>query len=310
MGLRPASLGVLLLATAPAAQVQIQVFAHTDLKVVDRTIPAGTDITAGATLAWSNNHPTFLEYAEMRMTATPNSVAFDNVVFAFASSPPAIQAHAIRVRLTSVTPVEGTLRVQGVALAASAFRVDVRNDGTDELGSTLTLPALPDVYEETLTVPSTGIDVVIEASALASFPGYSSSSAVALVFSPNGTNVSRSGVPCGAELTARYWALPLLTITNRRFELAADQAPVPSHAFFVLGIAPQNVVIPPLGCVLRTDILVALPATVDPNGRAGLTLKAPDSLTAFDVLAQFLAATVDPQGNPVWRTSQAVRLRL
>src|SRR5690606_8585843 len=67
MDLRPALLGVLLLATAPAAQVQIQVFAHTDLKVVDRTIPAGTDITAGATLAWSNNHPTFLEYAEMRM---------------------------------------------------------------------------------------------------------------------------------------------------------------------------------------------------------------------------------------------------
>lgn len=305
-----ASLCTLLLAGVPAAQVQLAVFAHTDLTVVSHRIPAGTDISGGATLVWNNQHPTLPERASMRVTVAAGSVRFANDVWASASSPPVVGPHAIRVRLTSASPVSGTLRAEGLAFAGSDFQVDVGDDGTRELSRTFGLTA--DVYEETLTIPAGGIDVIVTASASASGAtgSYSANSSVQLSFARAGTNVSRSGTACGAALTARYWRLPVLSTLNRSFELAAENAPVTPYAFFVVGTTPQNVAIPPLGCLLRTDIVVALPVTVDPTGRGAATIRAPQSVMAFDALAQFVAATLDAQQNPLWRTSEAVRLRL
>ena len=58
MRIAPCGVSILLLTGLVPTQVQLRVFAHTDLTVVNQTIRAGTDITGGATLGWRNNHPT------------------------------------------------------------------------------------------------------------------------------------------------------------------------------------------------------------------------------------------------------------
>lgn len=297
-----------LFAVGLGAQVQIQVFAHTDLQVGQQRIVAGSDISAGANLRWSNNDPQSPAWAAMSVTAGASTVRFDNAVGASATAPPTIGG-AIRVRLSSPTPLRGTLRIDGLAVSASAFRVDVGNDGSFELASTLAPVVASSILEQTLTIPATGLNVVMFGSAAANYMTFAGSSTLELSFAPTGANATRSGDACGADLTAQFYREPLLWQLNRRFELSVDNAPVTPHAFFVIGTTPQNVVIPPLGCILRTDILVPLLTTVDPTGRAFLTLAAPEVLTAFDARVQFIAATLDAQNNALWRTSEVVRIQ-
>ncbi|MBK8977923.1 MAG: hypothetical protein IPM29_18610 [Planctomycetes bacterium] len=308
--MQPTVLLALALSAAAPAQVQLRVFAHTDLAVMQHRIPAGTDISGGAWLSWSDNHPLWPSFASMAVYVTATSVRFDNSVSATLSMPPTIAPHSIRVHLSSPTTVDGTLHVEGGVMGTSFFRVDVGDDGTVDLQSGLASVTLPAILEQTLSVGPGGLDVVLEGSAAASLLTFFGSSTVSLSFAPTGAHVTRSGAPCGAELAARYYREPVLLTNNRRFELAVERAPVTPYAFFVVGVTPLQLAIPPLGCLLRSDILVPLPATVDPLGRAALTLPVPATLAAFDARIQFVAATLDPVLGELWRTSEVVATAL
>ena len=118
------------------------------------------------------------------------------------------------------------------------------------------------------------------------------------------------GSACGPELAARYYtATGLVTVED--FDFTATNSPVTPYAFFVLGVQPLQVVIPPLSCVLRTNIIVPVLATVSPAGEATWNLPVPPGIGPIDMRVQYLAATIDPtSGVTLWRTSQAMHLRL
>lgn len=151
--------GAALLAQFAAAQVQIRVFAHTDLVVMDQRIPRDTDISGSAALSWSSR-PLSPASAHMTVTVGQSSVVFEDAISSVLPNPPTIAPHKIRVELTSSVPLNGTLRFEATESGGSGYGVDVRNDGSSEL-TNAPPSAHPGVYEETLTVTLAGVVVVV-----------------------------------------------------------------------------------------------------------------------------------------------------
>ena len=109
--------GVVLCGAALHGQVQVQVLAHTQLAVVNQSIPANTDITSGATLQWLVTVP-YYSSATMSVAVSPARVSFSNAIVGSPSAVPSIGQHAIRVRLSSTLPTEVTLRAEVYASAS------------------------------------------------------------------------------------------------------------------------------------------------------------------------------------------------
>lgn len=125
----------------------------------------------------------------------------------------------------------------------------------------------------------------------------------------NPSVVTRTGAACGVDLSARFVQRPDSGL-NRSCEFSAENAPVTPLAAFALGAVPINVPLPPHGCPLRTYVVVPLPTTVTPAGRADFLLQIPEGMFSVRVHMQFLAATIDAHQNLIWHTSQLITLQL
>lgn len=108
-------------------------------------------------------------------------------------------------------------------------------------------------------------------------------------------------------LSVEYNDVNRIRTTNARtLQLQASRSAVTPHTFFLLGLRQQRVPLPPTGCLLLTSTELALPALVDPQGRATLTLPLPPQSRGATIYAQFLEGTAMPQAD-LWRTSDALR---
>ncbi len=303
---------VLAVGTAADAQVTITGVATTDLEArassgTPHVLPAGTVLTSHR-LSSSGLCAGFATLASLNVALTGATVTYGT----YASSICANGASAsgvILLTLSAATPTAGSLHLDS-GQSSGSYSVDIGNDGSIEFGGSNPListqaAAFP------LVVDAAGIQVLVRAqSSAATIPFASSSSTdLTLTFATDGIVVPY-GSACGPELAARYYtATGLVTVED--FDFTATNSPVTPYAFFVLGVQPLNLVIPPLSCVLRTGILVPVPTTVSPAGKATWNLPVPPGIGPVDVRVQYLAATVDPtSGAVVWRTSEAMRLRL
>jgi hypothetical protein len=150
-----------------------------------------------------------------------------------------------------------------------------------------------------------GIHVWASSSAQAGWPAANASLTAVLGITTGGTGwLATSGARCGAGLGA-YVARTATT----KFGFAVDGAPVTPHAFLVVGLRDAQLPIPPTMCVLRTDILVPLSVTVQPDGSGIASFTLPNSVRGL-IRAQFLAATVDAQNLDHWWTSNAIQIAL
>ena len=125
------------------------------------------------------------------------------------------------------------------------------------------------------------------------------------MFTPGTGNMSILGGPCqGPELGSSFLA-PTLQRAGR-LSLIANKVPATQAALFAFGFRNPAVRLPPLGCLLRTDVLLGI-GTVPNNGTARLAIPIPLSAQlprATTLRMQFLAVS-----NGGWISSNGVGLR-
>ena len=123
------------------------------------------------------------------------------------------------------------------------------------------------------------------------------SSTFTSTFKPRDRRLSVIGTPCGGPELGAY-------LTQYNLGLLASGIPNVRYALFNFGIKAQTVAIPPLGCVLFTDLLLPIGVPVN-AGTANLRVPLPRPLPAGTFRVQLLA-----YDGLAWRTSNAVQIRL
>lgn len=215
------------------------------------------------------------------------------------------------VTFAAPVPTAGVVTVTaqgtpGLLFPTASYTLDIGDDGTIELRSPGASGQQQGVSFSTVLGPKPLRVRLALATSLSILPGTSASTdlSVAIGFSGTGGWWTSVGTPCGAGL-AGY----VVRTTSTLFRLEATQAPVTPHGFFAFGVSEVHLVVPPTLCVLRTDLLLALPVPVQPDGTATLVFALPNSIQGV-VRTQFLAGNVDGQNVERWWLSNAIRMAL
>ena len=120
---------------------------------------------------------------------------------------------------------------------------------------------------------------------------------------PNGELTTSTGTPC-LELAA---AVMPDSPTSNTFLFQAENVPGSAHSCFVLGVSQQNLPVPPTFCPLLTNVLLAVPPTLETQETSELSFSLPDGPVQLHV--QFLSATT-VGGGEQWFTSNLVSVNL
>ena len=83
----------------------------------------------------------------------------------------------------------------------------------------------------------------------------------------------------------------------------------PVYGLYAFGVQGLSLPLPPLGCVLRTNPLVTVPAVVTSTGEATLALPLPATVGIGQYFIQY-AAVVPHAGGAAWTMSNALDLRV
>ncbi len=200
----------------------------------------------------------------------------------------------LTVRLRASSPVAGVLNLSGLGSSGAA---DVGRDGTSEWrnGAAVSVPVI---------VTSAGLEIEMSCRSSALVMNSHDNAYVRVMFTAGDNGLVPQLAPCGSELGG-YRAVEPGGGLRLRFD--ASRAPITPFGFFVLGLTQQNIVVPPVGCVLGTDVLIAVPVAVSPFGTATLTgtLAAPVPPGIFYV--QYLTAVVGSSGT-LWSMGNRVQV--
>ncbi|MBK8980591.1 MAG: hypothetical protein IPM29_32205 [Planctomycetes bacterium] len=321
-----APLLALLTACPATAQVTASAFADTELVAVANgvrtTLPRGTRLLDG--MGVSADDPNFScpanSAASIRILPQGSDLTFrfangataSGNVFACLGRASA-GSHAVLVTLAASQPTRGRIRITTTVPRAleAMFSVDVGNDGVIEMASDLFAAGqVAGLLEMPVTLDTAGLPIRIVANAVAVaspvFPFATAQMDVEVKFLAGDGRLVPIGQPCGPALGGFLVDHP---VDRHALVLGVTGSPVTPHAFFGLGITQINLPIPPLGCVLRTDILIPVLTPVSSSGTAALRIPLGASLPRGDVIVQYLAATVGT-GGTVWRTSDALLVHL
>ncbi|MBK8979004.1 MAG: hypothetical protein IPM29_24170 [Planctomycetes bacterium] len=323
------ALSFVAMACAANAQVTMRATAATTLRVAvgstTRTIPAGADLTAGASISVSQlaggSCPPGAGSgagASVAITAgasgprcTFSNQAWENGSGFFCGvAPSTAGAHDVLVTLTAPQPTAGALRVSARGSNGRWFSIDIGNDGSAELvdqGDTL----VTQEYEVPILIDSTGVGVRLSASAVNQSGLFWStgSATLAVEFLQSGGRLTRIGAPCGVDLTGHYELIdPFFSTGVERFVFQGSNAPPWPAAFFVIGTTDTWLPIPPSNCPFRTDLLIPVFVTLNPAGQAAVTLNVPAGFVRTDFRIQFLVGMAQG-GLEYWNMSEALRVR-
>jgi hypothetical protein len=304
-----------LLAPTVAAQAAVKVTAHTELQVYlngSARLPRGTDLTSGRSL--SLTHPTPCAAGASATVEVVHGVApkvtFSNGAYyggdpIYCTSYVAAWAgeHSILLEFSSPTRLEGRLALFANQNHSGTCSIDVGNDGTTELRGAAGIERAAE-----LPVVLTAIPLPVRLTGAANWSSSSGwgvgGSGAIVEFLPGTGKIAAYGLPCHAGLNAMYRQdrepLPSGKLIAHDFLLLVSRPPALRAAFFLIGVSPQSVPLPTLGCTLLTDILAytRLPS-----------LSLPVGLAALDVRVQYVA-DVGTQGFLDLRTSEGLRLVL
>ncbi len=206
------------------------------------------------------------------------------------------------VALSAPTPTEVTLTVElQISGIGSDASVDFGYDGIAEfVGS-----AGDGTYSVSMILTSASTIIHLFASSAPTF--FDGGANIILSLAETAGTLHAEGALCGPALGAHAFREQVGPDTVVRF--ATSGSTITPYAFFVVGVQPLSIPIPPFGCVLGTEILAPVPTIVDPTGRASLEASLPSDIpNTFRV--QYLAATLDAFGNPEWRTSNVARITI
>ena len=265
---------------------------------VRKTIPVNTDVSKGFSLTASS-------FTSCSATATAVftvsnifggiNAQFQNTTSAsgnfFCGASALAGANDVVVTLKSPKPVAGrlilTIQILSGKNSSASGLVDVGNDGSPEIrGGQKTLDAV---------VGPKGLPVLLRG--FGSATGTDVSNFVAAVlFVPTGGRFGVIGKPCGGPVFEAFYTGSLL-------QFQTSKAPAGPYALFAIGVKNWQVAIPPMNCILHTDILVAVGVPV--TGGESL-LKIP---VTTPVRGTFRMQYLISSGG-AWRTSNALSLKL
>jgi hypothetical protein len=197
-----------------------------------------------------------------------------------------------RVRLSASGPVAGSLA--GRLIGFPFVSADL---GADRISEDWSNPV-------SLVVAPPGIDLDLSATASATYPFVpAQSGSVAVTFATNTVKLTTTGQPCEASLSA--WSSTWqtsgdVTLSQRGWTSAAGAV-----GFFIFGVTPLNLPIPPLQCILATDIIIPVLAPIDVQVYAQLNLRLGAPVPIGTFLIQFITGRIEASGE-VWRTSNRV----
>ncbi len=215
----------------------------------------------------------------------------------------------MRLEMTAPTPTPVTITLTLNAPFFGTPSFDVHSDSTKEFETAFgagagvyTVSAI--LTPEPFSVSMSG-NITLDTAAFSGSQLMSATLTVEVSDDPGTLQTEQSA--CGPVLGATAYEAQNTNDTIVRF--VASESDATPFAAFLVGVQPLGVALPPFGCVLGTEILASVPATVDPSGRATLEASLPSDIpNTFRV--QYLTATLDAPGFPEWRTSNVANLTL
>jgi hypothetical protein len=304
---------------AASAQVTVKAFAETELRASAtlnefggrfwydyKRIPIGKDLGTGlymtAQLPANPYRGSAVAVTGVTVSASTLSVTVaDTASTSFSGNPlPTRQfsalcgGHEVAILFTAGVPTAGYLEV--VANGSSPGSAKLYNRTLDS-GTAAVLTRRP-----LKVVVSSGVN-----SRRFSSGQHFQDSRVTVRFRPSAGVLRTIGSPCGPEFGAVYERTATLKPQHLTLLVSGSSAPV--YGLYAFGIQSLSLPLPPLGCVLRTNPLVTVPASVTSTGEATLALPLPATVGIGQYFIQY-AAVVPHAGGTAWTMSNALELRV
>ena len=225
--------------------------------------------------------------------------------------------HSVRVSLSSPVPVTGHVLVSmsgstGIGYmsnAVASWRIDVGDDrSVESSGGISGNGSASGFVERPLVLGPVPSNILLEAHVRArAYPFLGSASAnmtLTVDFRAGPGRLSTIGAPCGPQLVGTLRRNG--TASDLRLDASSTvRAP---NAFLLVGTQALSLALPPTGCVLRTDPILAAPVTMT-NGTWSFGLPLPEPFPALDLRMQFVEGQV-VNGVPHWHLSESIRMVL
>lgn len=331
------ALGVAVASSTASAQVTVRAVALDTINCSPNSgspIASGTDISAGYAISGSTFTDCGLGLSLSRSAASTFSTSRQGNVITVTlqqsanasgnawgcSGSASAGAARIQVTLSSPTAVTGSLiaRAEGTSLFANdpALGVlELTGPGSPTTLAQFDTHGFLGTSERPITVGPAGVMIEfggrVDSSAgfLSTRPPQDQSLVLQFVEGAF-ARLEPSGDPCGPELSTHLDILLRNGSPTPVLHFDVAHSPQWPGAQFVLGISDPSVPIPPTNCLLRTDILIALPTGVDNSGAASWIQEIPPSVYGARFRVQYLVGRVAPAGFQEWQTSQAYQIWL
>lgn len=320
-----------------SAQIRARATAATDLVVavsvdgwpLERTIPAGEDLSAGARIVADGAQDDLLgAHASTTLALTggrsllflfDNRASFDHAGHHEMASARAGR-HDVLLSLWSERVVHGTLRLSAeVGGDDHGGRFDIGADGSYEFIVRADADGT-ETWEMPFVLTPRVVEIRMQAVAGVQLPGgfgaeYQARAVLRVEFMPNGA--ARSGKmtkwhpPCGASIDGllHTWTDAADGRSYQTVALRGRSDQAPAHALFVLGFDEVVIPLPTGGCTLRTDLVLPVWVTPEPGGEARFEVAVPWPTEGLTVFAQYVVIAAAHSGSPFW-SSELLRIDL
>ncbi len=333
-----ATLGLAAASPTASAQVTVRAVALNDIDCVPNggsPIAAGTDISAGYAISGATLLDCGAGFALTRSAASSFSTSRQgNVVTMMLQQSASATSNAlggcygaasagtsrIRVTLSSPTPVTGSLlaRAEGTSRFANDLALGVlqiTGPGSPTTLAQFDVSGFLGSSERPITVGPAGVTIEfggrVDSWSRFMNTRFPQDQSLVLQFVEGAfARLEPSGTPCGPDLSSHLDIVLRNGAPTPVLYFDVANSPQWPGAQFVLGISDPSVPIPPTNCLLRTDILIALPTSVDNAGAASWIQEIPPSVFGARFRVQYLVGRVAPAGFQEWQTSQAYQVWL